>query len=143
MRPGAELAPFGIRWVVSTEDNVIEQAFIARLDIAKLPIFDLPFTVYENLESSPRAISGTAWTYAPEGSVWYVGSGSDEVEIAESPGPGWPGDLTPGFGVVAESTEGAVAYGADPLRRNLGWFALAMVVGAATLALGSLRRRQP
>ena len=142
LRPGERLAPFGIRWVVSTSENELEQAFVARLDMARLPIFDLPFTVYENLESSPRAVSDAAWTHAPAGAVWYTGNGSNNVRLAESPGPGWPAEQTPGFGVDATPSDGAVTYAADPLRRGLGWLVLAIASFSIVLAAVSMKAEQ-
>ena len=130
LRPGAALAPFGIKWVVSSGPNALEAAFVARLDMAKLPIFDTPFTIYENLEAAPRSVGSGVWTYSPQGSGWYQGEGGTEVTIAENPGPGWGSSESDGFGVVVKPVDGVIRYEPDATRRALGWLALVTAVAA-------------
>ena len=125
MRPGADLAPFGIKWVVSTGDNDLEDAFVARLDMAKLPIFDTPFAIYENLEPAPRATGGAS--YNPAGAGWYDAIGLQDVVLAENPAPGWMSDAQE-FGVTVTPTSGVIAYAPDPTRRALGWLALGVAL---------------
>ena len=125
LRPGADLALFGIKWVVSTGDNDLEDAFVARLDMAKLPILDTPFAIYENLEPASRATEGAS--YNPAGAGWYDAIGLQDVVLAENPAPGWMSDAQE-FGVTVTPTSGVITYAPDPTRRALGWLALGVAL---------------
>ena len=133
LRPGARLAEFGVRWVVFTGPTTIEQRLGAQLDLRPLP--DLEFSVFENDESSPRAVTdrGVAWRWTVPG---YEGAATGaNLRIAENADPGWgPGEWSQADWANSVTLEGSgpskVGYEADARRRLL-----AILSGAFVLVL--------
>ncbi len=128
-RAGAELARFGIRWVAVLEPNALQPAFEAKLDLRRLELFETGYAVYENLESSPRAVrdDGTIWRH--EG-FEYSGQpqAGSTVLIAEQFHPRWrPSAVEEGWSVRVDASSGRADVAIDPTLR-------ALAVGAAVLA---------
>ncbi len=107
LRPGEQLALFGVRWVVFTGPTVIEQRLVSQLDLRPLP--DLVYPVYENDVPSPRAVTdtGVAWKWMPPD---YTGRAvGSTVRITENAdirwGPGeWAQDEWANVVAVADGT---------------------------------------
>ena len=139
LRPGAELAGFGIRWVVMTSPTRLSEAFDATLDVKRLPLLDNPFAVYENLESAPRADSpDRPWSWTGFG---YVGDPAESVRLAESSSTRW-GPGSDGWAAVVDGEGGSADFAIDPTVRLLAWIALgsmAAALAAAAVSLGARR----
>ncbi len=140
LRPGAALAEFGIRWVVSTSPNALETAFVSRLDMKRLPLYeDQPYTVYENLEPSPRAVSseGSPWSRA---GIGYEGVAVDStVRIAENFDERWtPEPARVDWAVEVSADRGSATVQPDSALRLLALLAGAVASLALVAALASL-----
>jgi len=143
-RPGATLAEFGIRWVVVMEPNPLEAGFQAKLDMRRLPLFDVPFVVYENLESSPRAVrdDGVIWRHDGFG---YQGpaSAGGQVRIAEQYNERWQPDVeAEDWAALAAGDTGEIAVAVDGTQRALAWLAATVAVASLLAAIAGIGARR-
>lgn len=124
LRPGAALAPFGIRWVVATGPNPIESAFAGQLDLRRLPLSP-SYTVYSNEAAQPRAVAedGTPWSWdAPD----YRGPAraGSRVYLAENGDQRWgKGWSQAGWANEVDGDSGVVSFGGSARFRWLAWAA--------------------
>ena len=143
-RPGATLAEFGIRWVVVLEPNPLEAGFQAKLDMRRLPLFDVPFVVYENLESSPRAVRDDGVIWRHDG-FRYQGPASTaaQVRVAEQYNERWRPDAAPDdWAVLASANTGEVAIAVDGSQRALAWVAAGVAAASLLAALAGIGARR-
>ncbi len=148
LRPGAALAPFGIRWVVFMSPAILSEGFRTQLDMAPLNLAE-DLAAYQNEESSPRAatLDGRAWRFDPPR---YTGAAQPEgrVVVAENADPRWGEDWSEaGWRNEMAAPDGSAEFAQDPVRRALAVLAAAVVVACAVIALwgggANGRRNEP
>lgn len=121
VRPGEELAPFGIRWVVITGPTRFDAAITSQLDLK--PLSFLEYEVYENENPSPRAVSqaGTPWRFD---GVGYSGRPTDRVYMAENADSRWGENwLQVDWANEVSGRSGMISFLGVPLFQQLGWLA--------------------
>lgn len=137
LRPGSRLAEFGIQWVVLTSPSAFDDVFAATLDVKRLPLVDVPFAVFENVEQVTRADAG-GWTFTGYG---YAGPPVPAVRIAESRSERW-GAGSDGWAAIADGGESTISYRVDPTVRALAQVALSVIVLAAAAVVASVGARR-
>ncbi|MDF1596257.1 MAG: hypothetical protein P1T08_09185 [Acidimicrobiia bacterium] len=142
LRPGEQLAQFGIRWVVFTEPSPFEEAFASKLDMKPLPLTEFE-AVYENLVASPVAseIDGDAWVRTTGG---FEGSRSEgRVRIAMNADSGWrPEPASVGWAATVSASEGRAWYESNGEKALYAWVAAFLLVGLGGLAIIGRRAKQ-
>ncbi len=137
VRPGSSLAPFGIRWVVFTDDSF--PALESQFDMDQLP--GLEYTTFENEVFSPRAVGadGSPWRWdRPD----YVASGGGvrPVYISENQDPRWGEEwLAAGWANQVGGAGDRISFGGNPVNRRLAMLAAAV---AALLAVAGIVGRE-
>jgi GT2 family glycosyltransferase len=136
LRPGAALAPFGIRWVVFTSQAILSEGFRTQLDMAPLNLAG-GLVAYQNEVSSPRAatLEGRPWRFDPPR---YTGAAQPEgrVVVAENADSRWGEDWSEsGWRNEVGAPDGSTEFAQDPTRRALSILAGAMLVASAVIAL--------
>lgn len=132
LRPGAELAEFGVRWLVGATETaeLIGPALQAQIDMNTFP-FAERLVVFENTEVRPVAVteSGVPWVASGPG---FTGEPTDErVLLAFNGDPGWGPDWQ------SEEWAGSVSgRDGEAVYRRAGVDAVLVWVGAAVSLLG-------
>ncbi len=137
LRPGAELAPFAIRWIVVVGDSGFSRGFNTQLDVREVSVSP-GVRVFENTVASARVESGSAdWMY--EGDT-LTGPPVESIRLADNFDGGWAADRD-GWANRIPASSGVLQYRPDPLRLGL---ALA-IPAAMALAAGAvwLGRKKP
>jgi hypothetical protein len=131
LRPGEQLASFGIRWVVFLEASPLEDAFAQKLDVKPLPLTNFE-AVYENLAPSPVAgeVNGQPWRAAGNG---FEGSPSAaRVRLAVNADDGWQSEpAADGWALTVSAADGRTNYTPDGAKAAYAWLA-----GGLLLVLG-------
>jgi hypothetical protein len=131
LRPGEQLASFGIRWVVFLEASPLEDAFAQKLDVKPLPLTNFE-AVYENLAPSPVAgeVNGQPWRAAGNG---FEGPPSAaRVRMAVNADDGWqPEPAADGWALTVSAADGRTNYTPDGAKAAYAWLA-----GGLLLVLG-------
>ncbi len=134
-RAGADLAPFGIRWVIFTGESPLTSVFDGQLDL--VPLQGLPATTYVSEAPNPvRAVAtdGTPWRWTGTG---YEGEpdASARVFIADAANSRWgPEWAQVEWGNELSAADGDIGFRAIGTRRSqavsvLGFFAI-LVLGS-------------
>ncbi len=133
LRPGQELAAFGVRWVVFTGETTLTEVMTSQLDLRPLP--QLVYQVFESEVESYRAVTdaGVAWSWVgPD----YTGTAlSGSVRIAENADPRWgPGGVQTDWANQVSTVEGVAHFVGVPMFRRLAQ--LAGLIAVVMLGLG-------
>ena len=150
LRPGEELASYGIRWVVAIGPTPLVGAMSSQLDLRQLSGLFVGDSggVWENEVEAYRAVTnmGVPWSWvAPE----YTGrSFGSTVTISENADPRWgPGVWQPSGWANRVSARSEVAYfgGVESYRRlaQVAGLWLVLLVVAALVARPARRRESP
>ncbi|MFW2339816.1 MAG: hypothetical protein ACN4GK_07185 [Acidimicrobiia bacterium] len=142
LRPGEQLAPFGIRWVVFVGPSPLEEALSSKLDVKPLPLVDF-YGVYENLVLSPLAteVGGEPWTADGDGFTGTPMSG--RVRIAVNVDSGWqPEPAAADWAVTVSATDGRAEYQPDSAKAIYAWVAGGLLVLLIILALPGRKERR-
>jgi hypothetical protein len=149
-RAGAELAPFGVRWIVILGDSDGADAdeaslawrgvFAGQLDLLPLSAGIKNAVFVTDIDPVGRALTSTAASWAREG--WtYRGEPQEgkRVFVAENPDPGFgPAPLRKtAFADEVAADLGVVTYTADASKRTQAYVvALFVVLGIAGVTIG-------
>ena len=139
VRPGEELAEFGVGWVAVVDDPSFAGAMAAQVDMDEVSVSE-DLTVFRNSVPASRAVGddGLVWSAAGPDFVGPPGSGS--VRIADNAssrwGPDWEQD---DWANRVSAADGVASYEPVALRRTLAWIS-GSVLGLGSLALGFSRR---
>ena len=136
LRPGAALAPFGIRWVVFLSPTILSEGFRTQLDMAPLNLAE-DTASYQNEVPSPRAstLEGRPWRFEPPR---YTGAAQPDgrVIIAESADPRWGEEWSEaGWRNEVSAPDGSAEFAHDSVRRLLAIAAAVVVVASAVVAI--------
>ncbi len=141
-RAGADLADFGIRWVIFLGDSPLESVFAGQLDLVPLEGLATPAFVSEAaLPVRAVASDGTAWMRTATG---YVGTpdGTGRVRIAESANSRWGEDWAQvEWANEVSAATGEVGFAPISSRRSQALLALAVFVAWLTVSWWGRRRR--
>ncbi len=135
IRPGADLARFGITWVlVLPGTTVLDDALTTQVDLAPR-LVDPTSQVYENLAAVTRATAddGQPWSWDGRG---YEGAQSPaRVRLADNADPGWGPDWLPvDWANSVSASEGRATFAPNPAIRAAAWgsvAALLVMIGGA------------
>ena len=142
LRPGEQLAQFGIRWVVFIGPSPLEEALASKLDVKPLPLVDFD-GVYENLVVSPVAmeVGGDPWTLTGEGFKGTPTAG--RVRIAVNADSGWqPEPAASDWAVTVAAAEGRAEYSSDAEQAAYAFVAGGLLVLLVLLTLPGRRERE-
>ena len=117
-RAGEELAPFGIRWVISVGDTPLEEVFDGQLDLIPLSTPEgVALTMEEIVPVRAYTADGVAWTRSGSG---YVGpAGAGPVFVAETANGRWGPDWQQAeWGNELSAVDGRVDFDTIPSRQN-------------------------
>jgi hypothetical protein len=135
LRPGEQLAPFGIRWIVFNEPSSLEDAFASKLDVKPLPLPEFD-AVYENLVLSPVAVEfdGQPWTRAGDA---YVGLAAPRrVRLAFNADAGWrPEPAAADWAVTVSAADGRADFAPDGEKAAYAWIAGGLLLLMSVLAI--------
>ncbi len=126
LRPGGELAPFAIRWIVLVGDDVWPGAFDGQLDIREVSVAP-GVRVFENMSSAPRVLANTSGWSGGGGS--YSGPPQDHVRLADNRDAGWGGTAEEWANSIPAAS-GVIEYSPDPRRLGLGILAALTLLGS-------------
>jgi len=137
-RPGAQLAAFGIRWVLALGETPLAATFDGQLDVIPLDGLRRPAFLIE-APNAVRALSadGTAWMLDGTG---YAGDPAETVLVREHTDPGWGSDaVTDDWAMTLDGSTGSAVYE----RRSEGQSARqSLFAGLALVAVSALLRRR-
>lgn len=143
IRGGAELAPFGIRWIIATSPNQLTPWLRGQLDLAELG--QAPDGAFEIEPWISRAVDdrGVRWQFEmPDYVLRGDGPVGTALRIAENADARWDPDefrQDDWAGIVALEGERRVVYQGSGVLRNLTW--LAVLVGALYVMIAAMARR--
>jgi hypothetical protein len=117
-RAGEQLAPFGIRWVISVGDTPLEEVFDGQLDLIPLSTPEgVALTMEEIVPVRAYAGDGEPWARSGTGYVGPAGPGT--VFVAETANGRWePGWRQSEWGNLLSSSQGRVEFETIPSRQN-------------------------
>ena len=124
-RAGADLAQFGIRWVIFTGDSPFQAVFASQLDLVPLQGLDLP-TYVSDAEGAVRLVPATGWDMDGTG---YVGpaSSSGRSFAADTANSRWGPDWQPAsWGNEVSTADGTIGFAPIAARRSMGLVALGL-----------------
>ena len=124
-RAGADLAQFGIRWVIFTGESPFQAVFASQLDLVPLQGLDLP-TYVSDAEDALRLLPATGWDTDGTG---YVGpaSASGRAFAADTANSRWGPDWqSASWGNDVSIADGTVGFAPIPARRSMGLVALGL-----------------
>lgn len=141
-RAGAELATFGIRWVIFLGESPLDAVFDGQLDLVPLEGLASPAFVSEApLPVRAVASDGTAWQRTPTG---YVGEPdpSARVLIADSANSRWGEDWQQvGWQNEVSAASGEISFAPITIRRTQALLAGALFIALAVLSWWGRRVR--
>jgi hypothetical protein len=143
LRPGVELARFGIRWVLVLEGTTAFNDALARQVDLFPRLVDPDSQVLENVAAVGRGVAddGRPWAWTNGAYEGPVGSG--RVRLADNADPGWGPDwLAVDWANSVSASQGHAEFRADPAVRTA---AVVSVAALVVMMLGSWwgRSRQP
>jgi len=117
-RAGEELAPFGIRWVISVGDTPLEEVFDGQLDLIPLSTPEgVALTMEEIVPVRAYTADGQAWARSGSGYVGPAGAGT--LFIAETANGRWGPDWQQAeWGNQLSTVDGRVDFATIPSRQN-------------------------
>ncbi|HSF85178.1 MAG TPA: glycosyltransferase [Acidimicrobiia bacterium] len=141
-RAGADLAAFGIRWVIFLGDSPLESVFVGQLDLVPLEGLATPAFVSE-AEVPVRAVAsdGTAWTRTSTG---YAGTAdaNARVRLAESANSRWGSNWEQvDWANEVDAADGSIEFAAIGSRRSQAFLAAAIFAALVALSWWGRRRR--
>lgn len=141
LRPGDELAPFAIDWVVLAGPGFsLDQALVTQLDLVPTP-FDPELRVFENPSAAPMATAeNSVWTRSGEGFTGRRGDG--RVDLAVNFDEGWqPDPEAIGWATSVSAATGRASFEGPDLNVALGVATVVLLAGALVLiVVGRVRR---
>jgi hypothetical protein len=142
-RAGADLATFGIRWIVVTGDTPLQAVFDGQLDLVSLGGAKRPtFLVAADNAVRASTTDGTPWSRFGTGYMGEPAPG-ERVHIAEAANSRWsPGPWTQvGWGNEVSAAGGDAFFEPIDLRRNQAYVAGALMVLYMLFSAFARRRR--
>jgi VanZ family protein len=131
-RAGADLAQFGIRWVIFTGDSPFQAVFASQLDMVPLQGLDLP-TYVSDADGAVRLVPSTGWDRDGTGYVGTAGA-SGRAFAADTANSRWTPDWQPAsWGNEMSTVDGTIGFAPIAARRSMGLVAL----GLFTVMLGA------
>jgi hypothetical protein len=117
-RAGEELAPFGIRWVISVGETPLEEVFDGQLDLIPLSTPEgVALTMEEIVPVRAYTADGEPWARSGAGYVGPAGSGT--VFVAETANGRWGPDWQQAeWGNQLATVDGRADFATIPSRRN-------------------------
>lgn len=138
LRPGELLAPFGVRWIVVSEETGFSQRLTAQVDLRVLAASE-DTVVYQNLAALPRADGPLigAWDSVAPGQVEGPRS-RGRIRIADNAHPRWSPDWSQhSWWNTVSGAEGVGRFTPYPIGRVLAWGgAIATVIMAGLVWWG-------
>ena len=134
LRPGQLLAPFGVRWVVVSQDTGFSRYLSGQVDMRILSE-SAESVVYENLVALPRSDGPYvgAWDSVAPDRV----EGPDfpgRIRIGDNAHPRWGPDWTQqSWWNTISGAEGTGNFTPDPVERRLGWWGGGLLIALAGL----------
>ncbi len=134
LRPGELLAPFGVRWVVASQDTGFSRYLSGQVDVRILSE-SAEAVVYENLVALPRSDGPYvgAWdSVAPDRVEGLEFQG--RIRIGDNAHPGWGPDWAQhSWWNTISGSDGAGSFTPDPVERRLGWWGGGLLIALAGL----------
>ena len=134
LRPGELLAPFGVRWVVVSQDTGFSAHLSGQVDMRILSE-SADAVVYENLVALPRSDGPYvgAWdSVAPDRVEGLEFQG--RIRIGDNAHPRWGPDWAQhSWWTTISGSEGAGSFTPDPVERRLGWWGGGLLIALAGL----------
>lgn len=134
LRPGELLAPFGVRWVMVSQDTGFSERLTAQVDL-RILVASEEEVVYENLVALPRSDGsfGGAWdSVAPDRVVGTEFQGRVRIRDNAHPrwGPDWSQDS---WWNTVSGAEGVGRFTPYPMGRMLAWWGAIVTIILAGL----------
>lgn len=141
VRPGEDLAAFGVGWVAVVDDPSFAAAMAAQVDMDEVPVSE-DLIVFRNSVPAARAIGDDGVVWSPGGPDLTGPPGSGWVRIADNASPRWgPGWEQDGWANRVSAEDGVASYAPVALRRTLAWIS-GSVLALGLIALGFSRREE-
>ncbi len=129
LRPGELLAPFGVRWVVVSQETGFSDQLTAQVDLRILATAE-DAVVYENLVARPRSDGPYvgAWdSVAPDRVEGPEFQG--RMRIGDNAHPRWgPSWAQVSWWNTISGAEGVGHFTPDPWARRMGWWGMGLVI---------------
>ncbi|MCQ3803466.1 MAG: hypothetical protein OXC98_04970 [bacterium] len=138
LRPGELLAPFGVRWVVVSQDTGFSQRLTAQVDLRVLSASE-EAVVYENLVALPRVVGPREGDWESVSADRVEGRQSrGRIRIADNAHPRWGPDWSQdSWWNTVSGGEGAAYFTPYQMGRALAWWgAMATVILAGLVWWG-------
>ncbi|MCE2526488.1 MAG: hypothetical protein J4G00_03005 [Actinomycetia bacterium] len=138
LRPGELLAPFGVRWVVASQDTEFSQRLTAQVDLRVLSASE-EAVVYENLVALPRVVGPREGDWESVSADRVEGPQSrGRIRIADNAHPRWGPDWSQdSWWNTLSGVEGAGYFTPYQMGRALAWWgAIATVILAGLVWWG-------
>lgn len=141
LRPGANLAEFGIGWiVVDGPESQLDSALESQLDVVPLP-FDSVARVYENPNAGPLAVSDSGEVWVKEGAGWAGDAGPGRVALAINYTSGWePAGGQVDWYTTVSASSGNASYSGHTVNLALGYGSAVVLLGGLVLIAVGRRR---
>ncbi len=134
LRPGELLAPFGVRWVVVSDDTGFSPRLSGQVDM-RIISESAESVVYENLVALPRADGPYVGAWDSVGPDRVEGlEFQGRIRIGDNAHPRWGPDWAQrSWWNTISGAEGAGSFTPDPVERRLGWWGGGLLIGLAVL----------
>ena len=133
LRPGEQLAPFGVQWVIASRDTDFSQRLTAQVDLRILSATE-ESVMYQNLVAMPRAGAlPDGWESVSADRVEGPRS-QGRIRIADNAHPRWGPDWSQdSWWNTVSGVEGAGYFTPYPMGRLLAWWGAILAVILAGL----------
>ncbi|MPZ51986.1 MAG: hypothetical protein GEU79_04505 [Acidimicrobiia bacterium] len=139
LRPGAELADFGIEWVVTSRgaeeaEHPLSVPLQTQVDLVRIPMEDETLQVFRN--STSASVVASDWYFDGTG---YSGTEVERIRLASNSDPSWsPGFTEEGWAMTLSGVEGQIEYGIDWGTRSVVWLGW-LIIAAGVVLRGVFR----
>jgi hypothetical protein len=135
LRPGAELARFGIAWVLVLEGTtVLDDALARQVDLFPR-LVDPGSQVLENVSAVGRAVTDDGQPWLWSNGAYHGAAASGRVRLADNADPGWGPDwLAVDWANSVSAAQGRAEFEPDPAVRSA---AIASAAALLVMILGS------
>lgn len=134
LRPGQQLAPFAIDWVIlDGPPFVLDDVLLAQIDLVPIPL-DPESRVYENPDAQSLVDGGSEGAWSRSGAGFAGESGSGRVSLALNYSDGWgPESGAVEWATSVSASSGKANFAGSDLNRYLAMAALGLLIASLVL----------
>ena len=140
-RGGADLAPFGIRWIILTGETPFQAVLASQLDLVPLQGLRSP-TYSSDAEDAVRIRPDAGWGRHGTG---FVGTADTDgrVFVADTANTRWgPDRVAESWGNQVSAADGIIGFDPIPARRTMGWAAFVLFLVMVGVSIWGRRRQR-